>query len=224
MRDLGEALDVGDLAGRVRDRLGEDQLGLVGDRRGVVGRVACPDERRVDAEPAQRDVELGDRAAVEVRGRDDVVAGTGERGEGDELGAETGCRGDGPETALERRDALLEARDRRVREAAVDVAVLLQGEAGRGIRGVVEDERARLVDRQRARAAHRIRDVARMDGAGAETPGAVVVRVLVWHPARLQSARRRVARGYTQVGSQKCSAHEPVAGSACPSTSARRTR
>jgi hypothetical protein len=39
VRDLGEALDVGDLTRRVGDRLGEDELGLVGDRGRVVGRV-----------------------------------------------------------------------------------------------------------------------------------------------------------------------------------------
>ena len=81
VRDLGEALDVGDLAGRVRDRLGEDELGPVGDRGGVVGRVGARDERRLDAEAPQRDVQLGDRAAVQAGGGDDVVAGAAQRGE-----------------------------------------------------------------------------------------------------------------------------------------------
>ena len=54
------------------------QLRLVGDGRGVVGRVGRLHEGRVDAEAAQRHVELGDRAAVEVGGGDDVVAGAGE--------------------------------------------------------------------------------------------------------------------------------------------------
>ena len=139
--------------------LDEDQLGLVGDRGGVVGRVGA-ECTKVVSTPKRRSVTSSwvIDAAVEARRGDDVVAGSGERGEGDELGAETGCRGDRPEAALERGDALLEAGDRRVREAAVDVAVLLQGEAGGGIRGVVEDERAGLVDRQRA-------------GAGARHPG-----------------------------------------------------
>ena len=201
------AVEVGDLARRVRDRLDEDQLGLVGDRGGVRLRIGPLDERGVDAEPAQGDVELGDASAVERRRGDDVVPGAGERGEGDELGAETGCRGDRPEAALERGDALLEARDRRVREAAVDVAVLLQGEAGRGIRGVVEDERAGLVDRQRAGAVHGVGDVAGVDGAGAEAPGAVVAvrrRGLggVWHPARLPSAPDAVLRRVTGDAAQ----------------------
>ena len=72
--DLGETFDVGDLARRVRDRLGEDELRLVGDRGGVVGRVGALDERGLDTEAAQRHVELGDRAAVQVRRGDDVVA------------------------------------------------------------------------------------------------------------------------------------------------------
>ena len=48
---------------------------------------------------------------------------------------------DGADAALEAGDALLERGDGRVADPGVDVAVLLQGEAGRGIRGVVEHER-----------------------------------------------------------------------------------
>ena len=173
VRDVGEALEVGDLARRVRDRLDEERLGLLGDRRGVVGGVGGAHERRLDAEAAQRDIQLGDRAAVEVRRGHDVVAGADEAREGDVLRAEARRGGDGAESALEARDALLEARHGGVREARVDVAVLLQGEAGRGIRGVVEDERGRLVDRQRAGARHLVGDVARVDGAGLEAVFAV---------------------------------------------------
>ena len=171
--DLGQALEVGDLTGRVRDRLDEDELRLVGDDRCVVGRVGGVHERGLDAEAAQRHIELGDCAAVEARARHDVVAGSGERSEGDELGTEPGCRGHRPDPALERGDALLECCDRRVRQPAVDIAVLLQREAGGGIRGVVENEGAGLVDREGAGAGDAIRDVAGVDGAGAEAVFAV---------------------------------------------------
>src|SRR5690606_7187345 len=81
-------------------------------------------------------------------------------------------------------------------EAGVDVAVLLQREAGRGIRGVVEDERARLVDGQGTGTVHGVGDVARVDRAGAETPRVVGAvggagaggGVTVWHPIRLSGA------------------------------------
>ena len=69
--------------------------------------------------------------------------------EGDVLRRQAARGRDRAEAALEARDALLERRDRRVRQARVDVAVLLQCEARRGIGRVVEDEGARLVDRER---------------------------------------------------------------------------
>jgi hypothetical protein len=102
-----------------------------------------------------------------------VVARAGDAREGDVLRTESARGGDSAESAFEARDALFEGGDRRVREAGVDVAVLLQGEASRGIGGVIEDERTRLVDRQRAGARHLVGDVARMDGAGLEAEFAV---------------------------------------------------
>src|SRR5690606_30760150 len=61
----------------------------------------------------------------------------------------------------------------RVGDAAVDVAVLLQGEAGRGIRAPVEDERRRVVHREGARAAHCVWNVACVNRAGLEAPVAI---------------------------------------------------
>src|SRR5690606_6340962 len=66
------------------------------------------------------------------------------------------------------RDPLLEAGHGRIRQPAVDVAVLLQCEPGRGILGPVEDEGRGLVDGQGARPAHRIRNVPRVDCPGSE--------------------------------------------------------
>lgn len=173
VRDIGEGLEVGDLTRGVRDRLDEERLRLVGDGRSVVGGVGRLHERRLDAEASKRDVELRDRTAVEVRRGDDVVTGAREAREGDVLRRQAARGGDGAEAALEARDALLEARDGRVREARVDVAVLLQGESRRRVSRVVEDERARLVDRQRTGARHLVGDVARVDGAGLEAVFAV---------------------------------------------------
>ena len=62
---------------------------------------------------------------------------------------------------LQRRDPLLEHRDGRIGDAAVDVAADLEVEQARGMVDVAEDERRRLVDRHRARAGRRDRDAGR---------------------------------------------------------------
>jgi hypothetical protein len=51
------------------------------------------------------------------------------------------------DAALERRDALLDDIGRRVHQARVDVAELLEPEEVSGVVGVVEDVARRLVDR-----------------------------------------------------------------------------
>ena len=169
VRDLGQALEVGDVAGRVGDDLGVDGLGVLADRRGEVGRVGGVDERGLDAEAAQGHVELGDGSAVELGGRDNVVARAGQRREGDELGCHAGAGGDGADAALERGDAFLEGRNGRVADARVDVAVLLQGEEVRGIVGVLEDKRRGLVDRHGTGTVLGIRGAAGMQCARAES-------------------------------------------------------
>ena len=92
--------------------------------------------------------------------------------------------------------------DGRVGEAAVDVAVLLQGEAGRGVRGVVEDERARLVDRQRAGAGHRVGDVARVDRPRAEAVLAIchAPTLAAARHAETQEVTGRRSRGLQPAG------------------------
>jgi hypothetical protein len=62
-----------------------------------------------------------------------VVARARERREGDVLRAQAAGRRDRAEAALEARDPLLERRDRGVRQARVDVAVLLQREAASAV-------------------------------------------------------------------------------------------
>ena len=106
----GEPGEVGDLAGGVGDHLGVEQLGLRADRGGVVGGVGARDERRLDAEAAQRDVELRDGAAVQLGGGDDVVPGADERGEGDELRRHARGGGDRADAALEARRCAPRAR------------------------------------------------------------------------------------------------------------------
>ena len=168
--DVGETLQVGDLTGRVGDRLGEDQLGLVGDCGRVVCRIRAGNESGVDTETAQGHVELGYRSAVESRGCDDVLARAHQRCKGDVLRGQAARGRDRADAALEARDPFLECRNGGVGDPGVDVAVLLQGEPGRRIRCVVEHESRGLVDGEGSGARHRIRNVACVDGAGAEAP------------------------------------------------------
>ena len=145
------------------------------DRGGERGRVVGRDERRLDAEPAQRHV----RAACRCRRRARWTRRCGRRrshscGEQQRLGRLPAAGRDGADPALQARDALLERGDGRVAEARVDVPVLLQREQVGRVRGVLEHERRRLVDRHGARAGGRIRSRAGVDRAGARAPVAVL--------------------------------------------------
>ena len=91
------------------------------------------------------------RAAVDGRRRDDVLTAVHEGL--DRVGDSRRAGGDSDrrDTALERRDAAGEDVLRRVREASVDVARVLQREAVRRVLGVVENVTRRLVDGDGAR-------------------------------------------------------------------------
>jgi len=168
--DLGEAAQVGDLARRVGDDLGEQQLGPVADGGGEVVGVAAADERRVDAESAQRHVELHVGAAVQPGGRDDVIAGAGQGREGEELGRLSAGGGHRPDAALQVRHPFLEHVDGGVRDPRVDGAVLLEGEQVGRIGGVLEHEGRAVVDRRGPRPDPRIGPPTRMQSPRAKTP------------------------------------------------------
>ena len=111
--DVGGAGDVEHVTARVGDDLGEEQLRRRRDRRREIVGLAPGDERRVHPEAAQRHVELGHGAAVQPGGRHDVVAGSCEGGEGEELGRLTARRRHRADPALEARHPFLEGVDRR---------------------------------------------------------------------------------------------------------------
>ena len=148
--DLCEALQVGNLAGGVGDNLGVDCLGVLGQRRLVVGGVGTGHEGGFNAETAQGHVQLGDGATVQLRRSHNVVALLAQSREGDELGGHAGGGGHRADAAFEGGDALLQSGDGRVGQARVDVAVLLQGEEVRRVVSVFEDEGGGLVDGDRA--------------------------------------------------------------------------
>ena len=124
VRDIGPGLKVEHVGVRVAKRLGVEQLGVVldGGLDGVqIGRV---DERGGKPLLGQRVLEQVQRAAVQVGGGHDMVAGRGDVLHGDGDGGRTGRHAQGSDAALERGNALLEGADRGVGQAAVDVAGL----------------------------------------------------------------------------------------------------
>lgn len=112
--DLGDGLEVGDVIARVPDALDVDGLGPVVDGgRDVLGLVAV-DELGLDAEAREHHFELVVGSAVEVRGRDDIVAGVGQRRDGHELRALARGAGHSGDTPFQGGDPLLEDIDRRL--------------------------------------------------------------------------------------------------------------
>ena len=148
---------------------------LLGDRAAEVVGVRGIDEDDVDAPASQRDVELRVGAAVEGGGGDDLVAGTEERRQRDELGGL--ARGDRQraDPALERGDALLEGGGGGVHDPGVDVAESLEGEEFGGVVGVLEDVRGCLIERHGAGAGGRIGSLPGVDGERVEPKDAIVL-------------------------------------------------
>ena len=126
--------------------------------------VARIDEGRRDAEARQGEPQHVARAAIE-RGRgDDVAACAHQRGDGDVQRRLAARHAQRARALLQRRHALLEHGDRRIGDAAVDVAADLEVEQARGMVDVAEHEGRRLVDRHRPRAGDRIGMLAGMQG------------------------------------------------------------
>ena len=161
-----QAREVDDVELRVADRLGEHEARLVvGQPRDRV-RVVRVGEAHLDAVLRQRVREEVVGAAVERRDRDDVVAGAREVEHGVRHGRLARGRRAGREAALERRDALLEDVPGRVHDPRVDVARHLEREEIRGVLGVVELVRRRLVDRHGPRVRRRVGRLAGVKGDG----------------------------------------------------------
>ena len=157
-----------------------------GDRRRVRG----IDEGGRPAEPGERVAELGQRPAVQLARRDDVIARLQERVEREQLGGVAGRRSHGGPPALERRDPLLERGHGRVGDARVDVAERLEVEQGGRVVDVLEDVGGRLVDRHVARSGDRVGSCAGVDGPRLEAVGLVdlegrprLVAAVVGHPS-----------------------------------------
>ena len=112
MGNLSNCFEIRYVVLGIADALNVDGLGLVVDGGGQLLGLVAIDKLGRDAQAGEDDLELVVGAAVEVRGRDDVVAGVCEGGDGEELGGLAGGGGKGSDTALEGSDALLKDIDR----------------------------------------------------------------------------------------------------------------
>ena len=169
--DVGEDLQVEEVALGVGDRLAVEGAGAVVDERPPALRiVGILHEAHRDAELGQRALEQVVRAAVQGGGGDDFVALLGDVEDGVEFGGLAGGDEQGSGPSFERGQALLDDCLGRIGQARVDRSELGQGEAvGRGL-GAGEDVGGRLVDGEGAGSEVGIGGLARVDLEGLEAP------------------------------------------------------
>lgn len=105
--DLGNGLKVGHIVARVTDALDVDGLGFVVNGSGNVLGLVAVDELGGDAQAGEEHLELVVGAAVEVGRGDNVVAGLGKSGNGNELGCLARRGGKGSNSSLKSSNALL---------------------------------------------------------------------------------------------------------------------
>ena len=91
-------------------------------------------------------------AAIEARGRDDLVAGAGEVQDRQSLCCLAGSGDQARHSTLQRGHALLQHIPRGIHNARIDIAEFLQGKEIGGVRRVLENKRRSLIDRDSARA------------------------------------------------------------------------
>ena len=147
---LLQGLEVRHVEARLTQGLDVDRLGVVVDGAADRVRIVAVHQVDVDAEAWQGDFELVVGAAVEVAGGNDIVAGLGDRRDGEELRRLAARRRHGRDAAFERGDALFENIRRGIHDPRINIAEFLQREETRAVGGVVEGERRRLIDRHRA--------------------------------------------------------------------------
>ena len=121
-------------------------------------------EVNLHAEAGERVVEEVVGAAVEVVGRDDLVARPRNVEEREGSRGLPARHGERPDATVELRDPLLEYVGRGVHEPGVDVAELLQREEARRVLSALELVRRRLEDRDRAGPCRRIGALASVQG------------------------------------------------------------
>jgi hypothetical protein len=88
-----------------------------------------------------------DGAAIEGRGRNNVIAGIQQRSNGEVHRRHAACGANRADAIFQRRQAFLQHGRRRIGNACVDVAGALQIEQACGVIGIVEHIRGGLIDR-----------------------------------------------------------------------------
>ena len=160
--DPSHRFDVQHVAPRVADRLAVQALRLRRDRLAEVLGIVRFDERRVEAEFPEADIELRVGAAVERARRHHLVAGHHQAADGDELGRLPARHRQRRGSVLERRHPLFQYPVGGVHDAGVNVAELLKREQVGRVRRILENVRSRLIDRHRPGPCRRVRLVAGM--------------------------------------------------------------
>ena len=160
--DLGQTLEIDDVAGRIADGLAEDGAGLVIDQRLEAGEII--EGRHAHLDPLTRQA-MGEQvvgAAIQLAGADDVVADLHQRLDGIGDRRHAGSHRQRRDTALDGGHALLQHVIGRVHDAGVDVARHLEIEEVRAVLGIIEGVGGGLVDRHRRRLGGGFRGIAVM--------------------------------------------------------------
>ena len=160
---------------RIGQRLGVVAAGLGVGGAAEILRIGGIDEAALDAHRAHRVREQVPGAAVEVGRADEIVAGVADVLHREQRGRLARGQRQRRDAAFERGDALLQHGLRRVHDAGVDVAELLEREQVGGMLGRIELVGRRLIDRHRDRVGRRIGAIAGMQHDGFS------VRTGRWH-------------------------------------------
>lgn len=147
MRDLGQRLDVADVAGRVADGLGEHGAGVLVDQLLDGIWLVALGEAAGDALPRQDVREQRMRGAVKLRHGNDVAAVIGDVDEGKMQGRLAGRDRERTDAAFKLGDTLLQHRAGRIGDAAVTKTFGLEIEERRAVIGAVEGIGCGLVNR-----------------------------------------------------------------------------
>ncbi len=181
MRNLRQLFHVGDVELRIAQRLGVQRLRLRPDGFAQPVEVIGIDELHRDAQLGQRVVKKVVRSAVQRRRRNDVISRRSQRGDDQCLRRLSRRQRQSRHTAFQGRDALLKHVGRRIHDARINVAELLQRKQSRRMVGIVEYVRRRLVNRHSSCLGCRVLLLPAVNGECVE----VILRLLVGVAHRL---------------------------------------
>ncbi len=188
MGDFRDGRDVENLEAGIADGLADDEPSLRTNSGGEARVIPGTDQGRADVEARQRLHEQVDRAAIERRRGDDVIAGAGEGRDGEVHRRHPARRAERADAAFERGDALFKHRRRRVGDARIEMAGAFEVEERSGVVGIIEDVGRRLIDRHGARAGRRVGAL-----TGVQAQRVEGGRAGGWHDDSLQMRRHGVA-------------------------------